>query len=129
MRLSKKTLFGEKNIPFSKIYKEKKHNESAYNTIVSSFTNNSLLKALLFKFIKQIPYNINSNILKKQLALLEPLSFDDKLKVLNITVDNKWESLIPAYEILSRKKFDNIKTKFESKESIIKNTDIVQEGF
>ena len=129
MRLSKKTLFGEKNLPISKIYKERKHNSGAYNTIVSNFTNNNLLKALIFKFIKQIPYDINSSILKRQLSLLEPLSFDDKLKILNITVDNKWESLVPAYEILSRKKFDNIQNKFESKEFIKENTDIIQEGF
>lgn len=129
MKLVRKTLFGEKPLPFSKIYKERKQNEGAYNTIISNFTNNTLLKALLFKFIKQIPYNINSNTFKKQLSLLEPLSFDDKLKILNMTLDNKWESLVPAYEVLSRKKFDNVNSKFESKKHIEENTEIVQEEF
>lgn len=129
MKLVKKTLFGQKNIPLSIIYKEKKHGDNAYNTIISKFTNNTLLRALLFKFLKQVPYNFNSNILRKQLSILEPLSFDDKLKILNMTLDNKWESLIPAYEVLSRKKFDNVKSNYESKESIKNSTNLVDEKF
>ena len=131
MKISKKCLFGDKNLTPKQLYKPVKFNEKSYQNVINDFTDNDLIKKLLYKFIHQNPYNIKSSNLKQQLDLLSNLNLDDQLKVLNKTLDNKWKSLVPAYEVLERSKkqrFDNVSGKSISKDSSNK-LDIVSESF
>ena len=131
MKIIKRSIFGDKNISPNQLYKPRKLNEKSYQILINNFTDNQLVKNLLYEFVHQNTYNIRSSNLKDQLELLSNLTLDDQLKVLNKTLTNKWKSLVPAYEVLERsksKRFDNVSGKSISKQNS-NNIDIVSESF
>lgn len=131
MKIIKRSIFGDKNISPNQLYKPRKLNEKSYQILINNFTDNQLVKNLLYEFVHQNTYNIRSSNLKNQLELLSNLTLDDQLKVLNKTLTNKWKSLVPAYEVLERsksKRFDNVSGKSISKQNS-NNIDIVSESF
>lgn len=131
MKIIKRSIFGDKNISPNQLYKPRKLNEKSYQILINNFTDNQLVKNLLYEFVHQNTYNIKSSNLKDQLELLSNLTLDDQLKVLNKTLTNKWKSLVPAYEVLERsksKRFDNVSGKSISKQNS-NNIDIVSESF
>lgn len=124
MKLVSKGLFGERNKPINTVYKQRKFNPKSYNVIIRKFTNNDLIRKLLFKFINQNPYNINTRILTEQLSLLSNLTLDDQLIVLKLTLKQSWQSLIPAYEVLGRTKKLNVSS---TDKALVDN--IIKENF
>lgn len=132
MKITQKGLFGEVNKSVNSIYKPKKINQNSYSAIINSFTENSTLKKLIFKYIESISYNISSKVLRNQLSLLSNLTLDDQIKVIKNTVEKGRQTLIPAYKDISENKrvrFDNVQSKFISKTELSKNNEILEEKF
>lgn len=132
MKITQKGLFGEVNKSVNSIYKPKKINQNSYSAIINSFTENSTLKKLIFKYIESISYNISSKVLRNQLSLLSNLTLDDQLKVIKNTIEKGRQTLIPAYKDISenkRAKFDNVHSNFISKTELSKNNEILEEKF
>ena len=132
MKIVQKGLFGEVNKSINSIYKPKKINQNSYSAIINSFTENSTLKKLIFKYIESISYNISSKVLRNQLSLLSNLTLDDQLKVIKNTIEKGRQTLIPAYKDISenkRAKFDNVNSNFISKTELSKNNEILEEKF
>lgn len=132
MKIVQKGLFGEVNKSINSIYKPKKINQNSYSAIINSFTENSTLKKLIFKYIESISYNISSKVLRNQLSLLSNLTLDDQLKVIKNTIEKGRQTLIPAYKDISenkRARFDNVRSKFISKTELSKNNEILEEKF
>lgn len=124
MKIVTKGLFGEKNKSINSIYKTRKVNEKSYNVIINKFTNNDLIKKLIYKFVNKNPYNINARVLTEQLALISNLTLDDQIIVLKLTLKYSWKSLVPAYEVLQRTK--NIKASSTDKTLV---DEIINENF
>lgn len=130
MKIVKTGLFGPKNASIGSIYKYSKTDKKQdYSTIINEFTTDKTLKSLLFRFTSNLSYNISIKVLKNQLDVLRPLSLDLKIQILNKTLDKGWKSLIPAYEVFTKNKFDNIKNQFISKEKLQEDLNIIDENF
>lgn len=130
MKIVKTGLFGAKNVSIKSIYKyTNTDKKTSYSSIINEFTTDETLKKLLFQFVSNLSYNISMKVLKKQLEILKPLSLDLKIQILNKTLDKSWKSLIPAYEVFTKNKFDNIHSDFVSQEEIKKNLDVIDESF
>ena len=130
MRIVKKGLFGEKNVSSTVLATKflKKENTHSYREIINSFDFTDSVKKLLFQFVIQLSYNMSAKVLRKQLALLQTLSLDDQLKILNKTLQHKWKSLVPAYELLMKSRCDNMQNQL----TIISSNsplDLVKETF
>lgn len=130
MKLVKRGLFGTKNVSPTFIYKPVRTvNKTDYSVLINEFSTDSLIKELLYKYVTNFSYNISIKVLKNQLDILKPLSLDLKIKILNKTLEKGWKSLIPAYEVFTKNKFDNIKNQFVSKDKLQAEIDIMDESF
>lgn len=129
MKLSKKTLFGIKNIPISSIYKEKKVGKNSYNEVINKYISDISVRELIYKYLSNLKYNIKVSVLSNQLELLKVLPIDTQIKILNRTIARGVSSLIPSYNFYTKNTFDNTTTRFISKEDLQQNNDIVKENF
>ena len=130
MKLVKRGLFGSKNIAPTSIYKPARTiNKTDYSVLINEFSTDSLIKQLLYKYVTNFSYNISVKVLRNQLDILKPLSLDLKIKILNKTLEKGWKSLIPAYEVFTKNKFDNIKNQYISKDKLQEEIDIMDESF
>jgi len=130
MKIVKTGLFGSKNVSVSYVHKSRKTPcKTDYSLLINEFTQDFLVRKLLYKYLTSFSYNISIKVLKDQLDVLKPLSLDLKIQILTKTLEKGWKSLIPAYEVFTKNKFDNIHTDFVSKEEIKDNLDIVNESF
>ena len=58
MKIIKRSIFGDKNISPNQLYKPRKLNEKSYQILINNFTDNQLVKNLLYEFVHQNTYNI-----------------------------------------------------------------------
>lgn len=96
-------LFKSRPIPISKIYKKTFNNESNFAVIITKFTNEKVIRDLLFKFINGLSFNMSLKVFESQLCLLEPLTVDEQIKILNSTVEKGWNSLVFEYNNIMNK--------------------------
>lgn len=97
---TKKGLLKQKPLPIKCVYKKQRHNQNDYSVIIYKFTNNQTIRDLLFDYIKGLSFVIKSNQLKKQLNLLENLTLDEQIFILNKTIEKGWGSINFEYENL-----------------------------
>lgn len=109
---TKKGLFKPRPLKISQVYSKRLENKNNFTYIILSFTNNSTIRDLLFKFVNQLKFNQGVKNFKKQLSLLDPLTEDEKIRIINKTIEKGWKSLIFEYEKLVKERLDNI---YESK--------------
>lgn len=95
---TKKGLFKSKPLPISAVYKNKLDNDRNFTTIIINFSKNSVIRDLLFNFVNSLTYSMSIKTFKKQLNLLEPLTLDEQIRIINKTLDNGWNSLVYEYD-------------------------------
>ena len=96
-------LFKPKPIPISKVYKKTLINERSFSVVITKFTTEKIIRDLLFKFINNMSFNMGLKTFEKQLTLLEPLTVDEQIKILNNTIEKGWNSLVFEYNKLMEK--------------------------
>ena len=131
MRLTKTGLFGAKNISSSSLAQKllKKENIHSYREIINSFGFNEAVRQALFQFVIELSYNMSAKVLKKQLTLLQSLSLDDQLKIVNKTLQRGWGSFIPAYELLIKNRCDNTQQQNSNNKKLCDKPSVVSETF
>lgn len=128
MKLVKKCLFGDKNLPISSIYKQKKVGKNSYNEVINKHISDITVRNLIYKYLSNLKYNIKVKVLSDQLELIKVLPTDTQIKILNRTMLRGVSSLVPSYNFYTKNRFDNTTTKFIKKEEL-NNNDIVKENF
>ena len=93
-------LFKPKPIPISKIYKKTLSNERSFAFIITKFSSEKIVRDLLFKFINGMSFNMSLKVFERQLKLLEPLTTDEQIRIINNTREKGWNSLIYEYNKL-----------------------------
>ena len=128
MKLVRKGLFGSKNISATSAAQQMlpKENKDSYRGIINSFNFHETPRKLLFQYVTSLAYNIRTTVLRKQLALLQTLTLDDQIKILNKTLAQRWSSLLPAYELLVKTRFDNVQQLPTASDASL---DVVEESF
>lgn len=104
---TKKGLLKQKPLPINSVYKNKHTNSNDYTVIICKYTNSNIVKDLLFKFVNSLPFVIKASSFEKQLKLLENITEDEQIKIINLTLTKKWKSLSFAYEHLIKKESSN----------------------
>ena len=104
--LSKKGLLQQKPLSISYIYKNKQK-DNDYTSIIVKFSQETIIRYLLFKFVNNLPFAINKNIFSKQLKLLEPLTLDEQIKIINTTIEKGWKSLEFEYSNMMKRRNNN----------------------
>ena len=102
--LTKKGLLKQKPLSISYIYRHKSK-EGGYTSVIVKFTNNDIVRELLFNYINSLPFDLSVRVLERQLELLKPLTLDEQIKIINNTILKGWKSLKFEYEnIVSKRK-------------------------
>lgn len=102
--LTKKGLLKQKPLSISYIYGHKSK-EGGYTSVIVKFTNNDIVRELLFNYINSLPFDLSVRVLERQLELLKPLTLDEQIKIINNTILKGWKSLKFEYEnIVSKRK-------------------------
>ena len=96
-------LFKPKPIPVSQVYKNRKYDERSFAYIISNFSEDYTVRSLLFRFIDNLSFRMSVRVFKRQLKLLEPLTLDEQIRILNNTVEKGWNSLTFEYERIMSK--------------------------
>lgn len=104
--LTKKGLLKQKPLSISYIYKNKQK-DNDYSSIIVKFSQETIIRDLLFKFVNSLPFAINKNIFSKQLKLLEPLTLDEQIKIINTTIEKGWKSLEFEYKNITNRRNNN----------------------
>lgn len=129
MKLVRKGLFKNQHISTDYIADKYGRDAGGFAVIINNYTQNKVLKDLLYKFLKFIQYNIKNGGLKNQLNALSKFSEEVQIRLVSITIQKGWHSLLLAIEAYNKSDFDNTNIKFVSKEDIKKSINIVDEKF
>lgn len=97
---TKKGLLKSKPLQISQVYGKRLENKNNFTYIILSFSTSMVVKDLLFKFINNLKFNLSVKNFKKQLSLLEPLTEDEQIRIINNTIEKGWKSLIFEYNKL-----------------------------
>lgn len=108
---TKKGLLKSKPIPISQVYSKRLENKNNFTYIILSFSNSMTVKDLLFKFINNLKFNLSVKNFKKQLSLLEPLTEDEQIRIINNTIEKGWKSLIFEYNKLVEERLNFYESK------------------
>lgn len=97
---TKKGLFKPKPLTISQVYKKKSYNERNFSNIIINFTQEKIIRDLLFKFINNTSFSLSVKAFERQLKLLESLTIDEQIRILNNTIEHGWNSLVFEYNKL-----------------------------
>ena len=98
-------LFKPKPLSVKSVYgTDKLQNTKNFSVILYHFKCDKVVKSLIYQYVNSLSFKLSAKIFEKQLKLLEPLTTDEQLKILNLTLDKGWGSLVFAYNIVRNNK-------------------------
>lgn len=102
---TKKGLLPQKPIGISYIYKKK--SDANFSVVIINFTDNQIVRDLLFKYINSVTFKMAYKEFKRQLNLLKTVTVDEQIKILSRTIQKGWGSLTFEYKNLIKEKKQN----------------------
>lgn len=101
-------LFKPRPIPISKVYTKKQASSRSFSVIITHFTEEKIIRDLLFQFVNGLSFSMGVKAFENQLKLLEPLTVDEQIRILNNTIEKGWNSLVYEYNTMMSKRNQEI---------------------